>query len=340
MKFEYILSTLLATATLTEASPIGFFRRAKKTTSSTTSKKASFQTHAAKQAQTAAFHNYTNTTTPETIQYIVAGGEVAKTNHTLYNNFTEISNSSSRGLNFTELYDVVQSIDTTLSYSTSKAGVVVTNENSIESLGFLSSLLFDSKKPIVIGEDSILAGIVANSTEAASRGPLVVKPNGLIYAAALAPSTKAPGVPIGVVSGSEVTFFYEPSLPSIIAENSTIRTNYTNFTSLYVDKYVSAPVVPIIYDADYSSLLIQGLAAEVQGLVVVSANATASSITSETLPIVFASPNAPFTSVTEKDVPEGTIAGGYLTPAKAQVLLSVAYANGVTDIESLRNVFA
>lgn len=324
MKFDYILSALLATATLTEASPIDFLRKAKRP--------------ARKASET--YQNKTNTTEPETLQYIVAGGAVPKTNHTLYSNFTEVSNSSSRGLNFTELYDVAQSINTTLGYSQSKAGVVITNENSVESLGFLSSLLFKSEKPIVIAEDATLAAVVANDTAAASRGPLVVKKNGLIYAGALAPSTKAPGIPLGAVSGNQVNFFYEPSLPSIIAENSTIRTNYTNFTTLYVDEYVQAPVVPIIYDADYSSLLIEGLAAEVQGLVVVSANATASTITSETLPIVYTSPNAPFTSVTEEDIPEGTIAGGYLTPAKAQVLLTVAYANGVTDIESLKKVFA
>lgn len=336
MKFEYILSTLLATASITEASPIDLFKTHH--TTSTVSEQSVVTNSVHHLNET--YYNRTNTSSqPETLQFIVAGGKLTKTNHTLYNNFTELSNST-RGLNFTQLYDVAQSINATLGYSQSKAGVVITNENTIESLGFLSSLLFESKKPIVIGEDASLAAVVANDTNAASRGPLVVSNNGLIYAGALAPSSDGAGVPMGVVSGGNVTFFYEPSLPSLVAENSTIRTNYTNFTSLNVIKDHAAPVVPIIYDADYSSLLIEGLATEVQGLVVVSANATASTITSKTLPIVYTSPDAPFALVTENDVPEGAIAGGYLTPTKAQVLLSVAYANGVTDIESLKKIFA
>lgn len=331
MKFDLVLSTLLATAAVTEASPVDFLRKAKPHTPAA---------HPFKKVGES-FQNKTNvSTTPETLQYIVAGGQVPKTNHTVFNNFTEVSNSSSRGLNFTELYDVAQNINTTLGYKQTKAGVVVTNENTIESLGFLSSLLFQSEKPIVIGEDANLAAVVANDTTAASRGTLVVKKDGLIYAGALAPSTKTAGVPLGFVSEDKVTFFYEPSLPSIIAENSTIRTNYTNFTTLNSVAGGFAPVVPIIYDADYSETLIQGLATQVQGLVVVSANATASSISSDVLPIVYTSPDAPLASVTEKDIPAGAIAGGYLTPAKAQILLSVAYANGVTDIESLKKVFA
>lgn len=326
MKFEYVFSTLLATAALTEASPVNIFKR----------NLAVHNVHSLNET----YYNKTNTSSqPETLQYVIAGSRLAESNSTLYSNFTEVSNSS-RGLNFTELYDVAQNINTTLGYSQTKAGVVVTNENTIESLGFLSSLLFESEKPIVIGEDASLAAIVANNTNAASRGPLVVKNNGYIYAGALAPSSDAAGVPLGFVSGEQVNFFYEPCLPSIIAENSTIRTNYTNFTSLDVTKYGVAPMVPIVYDADYSSLLIEGLAAEIQGLVVVSANATASTITSDTLPVVYTSPDAPFAAVTEKDVPEGAIAGGNLTPVKAQVLLSVAYANGVTDVESLKKVFA
>lgn len=338
MKFEYVLSTLLATAALTEASPINIFKKAKSHTTSTSTKQ-SLPIHSVRTLNET-YHNKTNISSqPETLQYIIAGGQLTKSNSTLYSNFTEVSNST-RGLNFTELYDVAQNINATLGCSQTKAGVVVTNENNIEALGFLSSLLFESKKPIVISEDASLAAIVANDTSAASRGPLVVKNNGFIYAGALAPSSDAASAPLGFVSGEQVNFFYEPSLPSIISENSTIRTNYTNFTSLNVNEDGSVPLVPIVYDGDYSPLLIEGLAAEVQGLVVVSANATSSVITSDTLPIVYTSPDAPFTAVTEKDVPEGAIAGGYLTPAKAQVLLSVAYANGVTDITSLKKVFA
>lgn len=125
----------------------------------------------------------------------------------------------------------------------------------------------------------------------------------------------------------------------LLRKKTTIRINYTNFTSLNIVKEHAAPVVSKIYHAAFSSLLIEWLTTEVQGLIVVSTNTTSSTDTSKTLSIVYTSPNTPFTVITEKDVPEGIIAGGPLTPVKAQVLLPFACTNGVIDINFLKNVF-
>lgn len=74
-------------------------------------------------------------------------------------------------------------------------------------------------------------------------------------------------------------------------------------------------------------------------MIVVSTNTTSSTNTSKNLPIVYTSPDTPFTVITETDVPEGIIGGGHLTPVKAQVLLPFACTNGVIDINFLKNVF-
>lgn len=78
----------------------------------------------------------------EILQYFVADGQLTKTNYTLYNNFTKIANSTRR-FNLTQFYGVARNLNVTVGYSQTKTSDIITNENTIESSGFLSSLLFE-----------------------------------------------------------------------------------------------------------------------------------------------------------------------------------------------------
>lgn len=371
MKFQTALTAMLAASAI--ASPIdGLFKDKKKQTKTTSSTATTHgkqlptalaallggsSSNATANSTVAANHsnasnssmlNHTNSTTaaemPQ-LQVIYTGGRVAiasnASNATFHTNSTQLFNSST-ALNITELYSVAASINETLSSNKSMGAVVVSNAKSLESLGFFSSVVLDSEKPIVVSEDEELALLVANDTGAMGRGALVVAKNGIIYSGVFAPSsaTSVGGVAVGVIDDAKkVNWYLGASVPALVHANSTIRVNYTNFTSTDV---TTAPLVPIVYDGGYSSSLISSLASSVNGLVVVSSgasNSTTSTIESAEIPVVYAAESGLFNPVSSKDVPENSVSAGYLSPVKAQLLLSIAAANGVTSDEELAAIF-
>ncbi|CCC71095.1 hypothetical protein NCAS_0G02080 [Naumovozyma castellii] len=359
MKFEYALSALLACSTVADASPINIFghKSSKEqpqqkenaltalqalglntTISSHNSSNTSNSSNS-----TTTYHNHTNstatnTTKPKpTLDVVFTGGHIPISNKT---NYTRLFNSS-RALNLTELYDVAVSVNKTINKNTTKGAVVITNSKSLEGLGFFSSVVFNDSKPIVISEDNKLATIVANDKSAASRGPLVVTKDGLIYSGVFAPSSacleECSGVAEGIVVNGKVQWFFTATTPTLVDANSTIRKTFKNFTSSVED---TTGLVPIVYDGEYSEELITSVSTNIQGLVVAttgSSNSTTSPF--DTLPVVFAQTGALQNFVDTADVPTGSIAAGYLSPVKAQILLSIAAANGVTDTESLKAIF-
>ncbi|KAL3232438.1 Sporulation-specific wall maturation protein [Nakaseomyces bracarensis] len=370
MKFQTALTAMLAASAI--ASPIdGLFNDKKKKTTSTsthgkqlptalaallggnsnttsTNSTVSNTTNSSMTNSTMSnMTNMTNSTTAEIpqLQVIYTGGRVPimsnMSNATFHTNSTKLFNATN-ALNITELYSVAANINETLANNNTMGAVVVSNAKSLESLGFFSSIVLDSEKPIVISEVEELALCVANDTGAMGRGALVVTKNGIIYSGVFTPSsaTSIGGIPVGVVDDAKkVNWYLAPSVPALVHNNGTIRTNYTNFTSTDV---FNVPLVPIVYDGGYSSSLISSLASSVNGLVVVSSgssNSTTSTIESAEIPIVYADESALFSPVSTKDVPENSISGGYLSPIKAQILLSIAAANGVTTDESLSAIF-
>ncbi|GAV55583.1 hypothetical protein ZYGR_0AV02150 [Zygosaccharomyces rouxii] len=271
------------------------------------------------------------------IWVFVTGGTVGLTNSSditiidLYN--------ASQALNITQLYALAGQVNSTLGQESTQGVVIVSNQESLEPLGIFTSLLFNTAKPLVITQNGAIGAAIAQQSSSSARGPVVVGDNRLIYAGALAPAgDESSCTAVGISSDlSNATWFYENSVPVLIGPNSTIKQNYSNFTNYNIS---TAPVVPIIYDGVYSSQLISSLPSA-SAFVVVSAgsNSTLSTVTNSSSPIVFAEAGSGLRYVGEEDVPYGTIPAGYLSPVKAQILLSVAAANGVTDQQALRSLF-
>lgn len=374
MKLEFVLAALLTSSAVVEAVPFGLLKRAKPSadtksasnalealltktfdehnSTATTATKVNATTSIGNSTVSSSnrtrpsynhtgYSNGTNTSITEpTLQYIISGGKVPINNSSSATNYTKVSNST-RSLNITELYGVASKINETISSDDVKGAVVVANSNSLEGLGFLTDLIFNEDKPIVISEDPKLGAVVADDEASEGRGTIVVDKSGLIYQGSLAPGEKCVGIPIGIVVGDKVQYYYDNALESPwFGNDSTITANFTDFTNIVDFEDTSAPIVPIIFDGDYSTDLVDELSDKIQGLVVITTNATESSIVSLSLPIVYTSDKAPFDIISSDDVPEGTIGGGVLTATKAQLLLSVAIANGVDDVDTLKEVFA
>ncbi|CCF56170.1 hypothetical protein KAFR_0A07360 [Kazachstania africana CBS 2517] len=294
---------------------------------------------------TANYSNLTNFTfpaVPEELQVVVTGGIVPILNQT-HLNYTVLFNTS-LPLNATQLYNVSATVDELLTNDT-KAVVITSSRRGLEGLGFFTAVVLDTTTPIVVTDDVALGILVANSTSAAGRGALVVDRRGLIYSGIFGPSdAPGAGIPIGIVNDQdEVIFYNDASLPAFIGTDSTIRTNYTMFTDAHAYQNVSSRIlVPVVYDATYLASTVDSLASTLSGLVVVvsgpATNSTAVSIANNTMPVVYAKTVGPLSYVSTDAVPEGAIAGGYLTPVKAQVLLYIANANDV-DYALLTSLF-
>ncbi|CCD25637.1 Ygp1p NDAI_0F03190 [Naumovozyma dairenensis CBS 421] len=360
MKLEYLLSALLACQTVAEASPIDRIFRHKTPENkqnalasllqsglplpnATNSSYTNTTSNNGTNNTTTSYQNKTNTTKPaDSLQVIFTGGQVSITNTSkVHTNTTNLFNSS-RALNITQMYDVATAINSTININTTTGAVVVANSRSLEGLGFFSSVLFDNKKPIVISDDSKLAAVVAADKGAASRGTLVVTKDGKIYNGVFAPSSicreECAGIPVGIVtSAGKVQWFFDASIPTLVNSTSIIRREFKNFT--YASDFTNS-IVPIVYDGEYSSELIESVSGNIEGLVVAttgSSNSTTSPF--EDIPVVFAQADSTESFVGEGDVPKGAIAAGYLSPVQAQILLSIAAANGVTETEDVQSLF-
>ena len=248
--------------------------------------------------------------------------------------------NSSQSLNVTQLYQIAIQINQTLGQGSNNGVVIVSNAESLESLGFFSSLVFNTDKPIVIAQNAATGAAIAQDPSSKARGPLVLGDNHLIYPGVFAPSAGETSscAAVGIASdASNATWFFENSVPALTGPSSVIKQNYTNFTNIDVQ---NTPVVPIIYDGGYSTQIISSLTSA-SGFVIVSSgvNSTTSSIGNTSVPVVFAEGGSGLHFVGDEDVPQGTIPAGYLSPVKAQIVLSVAAVNGVSSSDALRSLF-
>ena len=360
MKFSVAVTALLAASSIVDASPISFLSKKKHS-----SKKASSTTSTSIIANASNFTSFFNTTNftgfgnssvfanttrsntttaklQETIQVYVTGGHVSLENSTSYtSNCTTLLNQTS-ALNITQLYDVATAVNSTLGSNSTKGTIIVTSEKNLEALGFFAAVVFNSSAPVVVATDAEQASLVANSTGAANRGALVIDTDGVIYSGVFSPSLdqSAASIPVGVITDEKtVAWYFEPSLPNFIAQDSLLRTTFANFTNTTPLEYsIVTPVVPIVYDGGYSEDLVNSVASTISGLVVISSgattNSTSSQLASQSIPVVYTE-TSPLDIVTAGDVPEGAIAGGCLTPVKAQVFLGIAIANDVTNTTSI-----
>ena len=364
MKLSVALTALVAASSAVEASPIDFLMKKKHSKATTSTPVIANNSVAANLTSgfnltgfntTSWFQNLTNSTASnstasnsttelvETIQVYITGGHVALDNSSEHSgsNYTTVYNQTA-ALNITQLYDVASAVEHTIAANETKGTVILTSEKNLEALGFFAAVVFNTSKPVVVASDATLGNIVANNTGAFNRGALVVGPDGIIYSGVYSPSLDqaAASIPVGAVTDEDsVAWYFQPSLPSLIAADSALRTNYTNFTSTTPLEYsLITPLVPIVYDGGYSEDLINSVASTISGLVVISSgattNSTSSQLASETIPVVYTE-TSPLDIVTPGDVPRGAVAGGCLTPVKAQVFLGIAIANDVTASSSI-----
>lgn len=255
--------------------------------------------------------------------------------------FETLFNASST-LNVTQLYSVASSVNETLADDVYSGVVIVSNKRSVESLSFFSTIVLDTNKTVIVTEDALSGVLVAKDYGSQFRSTLTVeKKTGLIYSGLFAPAEpNAASAPVGILANEEVKWFFEPAVPFLVSPQSAIRTNYTYFTSTDVDY---SPVVPIVYDGDYSQDLIDSLSDSLDGLVVVTSgfatNSSSSTLSSDLLPIVYAESSSEIGFVGQEDVPSEAIAAGYLSPVKAQLLVAIAAANGVSDPSEVVDLF-
>ncbi|CCF58647.1 hypothetical protein KAFR_0F00500 [Kazachstania africana CBS 2517] len=380
--------------------------------------------------------NGTITNNPQGVQIFITGGDTdIHTNDSV----TVVSNSTN--LNITQMYDLAANVNQSLTQNTSKAIIIIAADESINEVAFFSSVVFATNKTIVItNTDFVLAKIVAEDPNSQKRGPLIVI-NGLIFSASL-PLWAGP---VGVFgSNLHPIFFFDACQPMLTGTNSTIRTNFSNFTSVHTNFSAS---VPIIFQESLQVTLNSTLSSSIDGLIIVrsssvnqtgliisnasssstsssggassnttggtsinntvtvpaslnftwplpanltgnssslsNATITASNSSTINVPIVYVQQKlfsgsssssggsssggssssssgssseianntgvqygtntitipSNFTVPVNTTLPSNVIPGGYLTPEQAQVLLSIALANGVNDTTSLKSIF-
>ncbi|CCD26536.1 Sps100p NDAI_0H03630 [Naumovozyma dairenensis CBS 421] len=276
------------------------------------------------------------------VKVIVTGGQVPVSVNSDPNiDVTTLFNATS-ALNITQLYSVARECNSSLSGGQYQGVVIVGNKPSLESLGFFTNIVVNSNTSMVVTNNAINGIPIARSNRSEGRGCLLVDVKGVVYSGVF-PAYK---VPVGIYDGKTVHWFYDSYQPVLTSFNSTLRTQFTNFTNPNAVSNSSNIVVPIVYEGSYSSNLVSSLGNSVNGLVVVSSsqsNSTSSSTSSASqginLPIVYASGNSKLGYIRNDSVPTGAISAGYLSPAQAQILLSVAVANGVNSTQSLKMLY-
>ena len=355
MKFQVVLSALLACSSAVVASPIEnlFKYRAVKASHSkniNSTLPAWNGSNSSNVTYANGTNSITNTTTAESsqLQIIVTGGQVPITNSSLtHTNYTDIIQQ----FFCFEHYRIVQCLPVLLTkrskIKSSAGAVVVTNAKSLEAVSFFLLLSFLTPKSLLLSLKIPAYAIpVANNKNATKRGVLSVTSDKLVYSGVFTPPTACSygaGLPVAVVDDQdEVKWFFDASKPTLISSDSIIRKEYSNFTtSLWSIRKRCSNCCPIVYDGGYSSSLIDSLSSAVQGCVVVSSgstNSTSSTIESTEIPVVYAQANTPLNFIDNKDVPKNAVGAGYLSPIEAQILLSIL-ANSITSKSALESIF-
>ncbi|CAI4562271.1 CBM_collapsed_G0026590.mRNA.1.CDS.1 [Saccharomyces cerevisiae] len=267
-----------------------------------------------------------------TVPVIITGGPAVSGSQSNVTTTTLFNSTST--LNITQLYQIATQVNQTLQSESSSGIIIVTNWRSIETLSFFCSIVFNTSKTIVITENFLWGVPILSSSDAEGRGTLVAGRDKVVYSGVFPPYT----VPVGVLSGQKnVQWFFDACEPTLIASNSTIRTQYSNFTSAQISSNASS--------GTNTSLIIL----HIQGLVVVSSgtshNSTVASWTSVDFPVVYASDGSSghdgsgIGFISNTSIPQGAISAGYLSPIQAQTLLSIAIHNQVTSSSELQQIF-
>ena len=150
MKFQVVLSALLACSSAVVASPIeNLFKYRAVKASHSKNINSTLPAWNGSNSSNVTYANGTNSTTNTTtaessqLQIIVTGGQVPITNSSLtHTNYTRLFNSSS-ALNITELYNVARVVNETIQDKSSAGAVVVANAKSLEAVSFFFSIILN-----------------------------------------------------------------------------------------------------------------------------------------------------------------------------------------------------
>lgn len=325
-----LVSGLLLCSAAVNAAPSSLFKRAAE--SNVTVSNATLVSNST---------SWASNTTTNLVDVFIACGDAPKgadlSCNVLYN--------TTGNLNITQLYNVADNLNKTL-MTTETAGIVVqAAAPAFESLSFFLAVVVDTYKTIIITEDAALGAIIARDPRAEGRGPLVIDNTGVIYSGSLTPLS----VPVGVIGDdNKACWFFEAQQTGLFDWNSTLRTTYTNFTNTMP---ATSPIVPVVYQEGVSTDLVSALSASgaVNGLVLISdlaapaptsnTTAPAPATAAPAFPVVCVNPEGGITFLSAANIPTFAIAGGYLTPLQAQLLLTIAISNGVTGATELRSLF-
>lgn len=323
-----LVSGLLLCSAAVNAAPSSFFKRAAETNTTVTN--ATLVSNST---------SWASNTTTNLVDVFIACGDLPTgadlSCNVLYN--------TTGNLNLTQLYDVADNINKTLMTTQSTGVVVQAAAPAFESLSFFLAVVIDTYKSVIITEDATLGAAIARDPRAEGRGPLVIDNSGVIYSGSLTPMS----VPVGVIGDDlKPCWFFEAEQTGLFNWNSTLRTTYSNFTNT---KPTMNPIVPVVYQEGVSTDLVSALSASgaVNGLVLISdqaapvatANTTTPAAAGPAFPVVCVNPEGGITFLSAANIPSFAIAGGYLTPLQAQLLLTIAVSNGVTGATELRALF-
>lgn len=274
-------------------------------------------------------------TSVNTTGLLYTGGEVWAnfTNATL-NTIVYEPTLNSSNVTLPELALISTSLNETESSSNLTFLVIAAEYESLQKTGFYFALSYP-EETVVVTENITKGFQVANSTETYGRGGLIVSAEGVIYSAITYPNSA-----VGFVTESgKVVYFFEPSLPKILAPDSPLFSSklFTPFNTSTVASNVT-DVLITNYTSSSNKTRKGSSSAFIPEITVVAVNGTAEAnkYSSEhkysSAYTVFASYDLTF--IDTSDLTSKTAIGaGFLSPVQASVLVSFAKAAGVNSLD-------
>ena len=122
-----------------------------------------------------------------TVPVIITGGSAVSSSQSNVTTTTLFNSTST--LNVTQLYQIATQVNQTLQSGSSSGIIIVTNWQSIETLSFFCSIVFNTSKTIVITENYLWGVPILSSTQAQGRGTLVAGSDNVIYSGVFPPYT-------------------------------------------------------------------------------------------------------------------------------------------------------
>lgn len=261
---------------------------------------------------------------------IYTGGDLPSNESTSTYDLRVLYNTTNP-LNLTELYNVSSAIKAENSQNNFTGTVIVGATEGLEALGFFNSITTNFTTPLVVTDDINEGLIVANDPYTLNQSRVTVVSDNVITPGAYAANSNGCPIEIGTVGTDNGAHWLFTDL--VVGLNNRVNNDFPQLKN-DTNATVSVPIISGDSGLILSNLQnISGLVIDAQGT-----NFTDVNLSGVTVPVVITSPNNAY--VAKNQIPANAIQGGNLDATKAQILLSVALANNVTDVAQLQNLFA